>query len=104
MCRSGSRQPRRPAAGTVTTTPRTGWMTTRRPRERGDRRSVYGSGPPGSLATAGVSLTAPPSMDAAASRRSVTSVEATGRAARPVSAPSRIAARPLTMTCWMPVG
>ena len=40
MWRSGSDQPRRPAAGTVTTTPRSGWMTTRRPRDRGDRRSV----------------------------------------------------------------
>ena len=68
----GIRQPRRPAAGTVTTTPRAGWMTTRRPRDRGERRSVYGNGPPGSLATAGVSVTAPPSMDAAAIRRSVT--------------------------------
>ena len=27
-------------AGTVTTTPRSGWITTRRPRDRGDRRSV----------------------------------------------------------------
>ena len=52
MCRSGSRQPRRPAAGTVTTTPRSGWMTTRRPRDRGERRSVYASGPPGNRATA----------------------------------------------------
>ena len=36
----GRAQPRRPAAGTVTTTPRSGWMTTRRPRDRGERRSV----------------------------------------------------------------
>ena len=54
--RSGSAQPRRPAAGTVTTTPRSGWMTTRSPRDRGDRRSVYGSAPPGRRATAGVSV------------------------------------------------
>ena len=39
-CRSGRAQPRRPAAGTVTTTPRSGWITTRRPRDRGERRSV----------------------------------------------------------------
>ena len=30
----------RPARGSVTTTPRSGWMTTRRPRARGERRSV----------------------------------------------------------------
>ena len=36
----GRAQPRRPAAGTVTTTPRSGWMTTRRPRDRGERRRV----------------------------------------------------------------
>ena len=36
----GRAQPRRPAAGTVTTTPRSGWITTRRPRDRGERRSV----------------------------------------------------------------
>ena len=43
-------------AGTVTTTPRSGWITTRRPRARGECRSVYGSGPPGSGATAGASV------------------------------------------------
>ena len=32
-------------AGTVTTTPRSGWMTTRRPRARVECRSVYGEGP-----------------------------------------------------------
>ena len=41
-CRSGSAQPRRPAGGTVTTTPRSGWMTTRRPRDR--RRATEGVG------------------------------------------------------------
>ena len=82
MCRSGSRQPRRPAAGTVTTTPRSGWMTTRRPRDRGERRSVYASGPPGSRATAGVSVTAVPAMAAAAARRSVTSAGAIDPPAR----------------------
>ena len=82
MCRSGSRQPRRPAAGTVTTTPRSGWMTTRRPRDRGERRSVYASGPPGNRATAGVSVTAVPVMAAAAARRSVTSAGAIDPPAR----------------------
>ena len=82
MCRSGSRQPRRPAAGTVTTTPRSGWMTTRRPRDRGERRSVYASGPPGNRATAGVSVTAVPVMATAAARRSVTSAGAIDPPAR----------------------
>ncbi len=38
-------------AGTVTMTPRSGWMTTRRPRARGECRRVYGTGPPGRWAT-----------------------------------------------------
>ena len=48
---SGSDQPRRPDGGTVTTTPRSGRMTTRRPRDLGERRRMNGIGPPGSTAT-----------------------------------------------------
>ena len=41
----------RAAAGTVTRTPRCGSMTTRSVRARVERRSVYGSGPPGRWTT-----------------------------------------------------
>ena len=44
--RSPSSRPAR-VAGTVTTTPRCGWTTTRTLRDRAERRSVYGRGPPG---------------------------------------------------------
>ena len=84
--RSGSTQPRRPGAGTVTTTPRSGWITTRRPRERGERRSVYVSGPPTSIATAAVSVT-PAAPLGARSRARVTVTSAAGRV--PPARPSR---------------
>jgi hypothetical protein len=42
-------------AGTVTTTPRSGWMTTRSTRARDERLSGYGSGPPGRAAIAAAS-------------------------------------------------
>ena len=55
------------AMGSVTTTPRSGWITTRSRRARGERRSVYRRSPPGrrataadSVATAAVAVTIPP--------------------------------------------
>ena len=96
--RSGSDHPRRPADGTVTTTPRSGWMTTRSVRARGDRRSVYGRGPPGRRAIAGSSVA--PGVE----RVTRQPVAADARAARPVSCPSRIAGWPLTITWSMPTG
>jgi hypothetical protein len=42
--------------GKVTTTPRSGWITTRRRRARGERRRVYGTSPPGSRTTSSVSV------------------------------------------------
>ena len=61
---------------------------------------------PASRATAGVSVTAVPGRQPWRPRGPPIGHERrSNRPARsPVSAPSRIAARPLTMTCWMPVG
>ena len=56
---SGLAQPRRVAGGMVTTTPRSGWMVTRSRVARGERRRVNGRSPPGSRASAGVSVAAP---------------------------------------------
>ena len=53
---SGRAQPRRPAGGSDTTTPRSGWIVTRRRRERGDRRRMYGMSPSRDRRTAACSV------------------------------------------------
>ena len=97
--RSGFAQPRRVGGGTVTTTPRSGWITTRRPRDRGERRRVYGE------RAAGQPWRRRRSRSAVTCGRVTPSVAAAAGPARsPVSAPSTIAGRPLTMTWSMPIG